>query len=179
MVNDTSVEVSSCVFINLKLIADCEFLGFCSGAVEFTALLRCVAASLSDLWLVFWDNVFVSSSRVEYSWTYQPLKVRCIAQWCSTTSQKNADLFAVSFSVLCILFDPSYGTLALCMMFSAFIYVYGSLLSQNFLTFAVSQYIEVSVSGYEIWSNFYYFYPQYLGFNRLNGPYPKISKSRP
>jgi len=36
------------------------------------------------------------------------------------------------------------------MMFSAFIYVYGSLLSQNFLTFAVSQYIEVSVSGYEI-----------------------------
>jgi hypothetical protein len=49
MVNDISIEVSSCVFINLKLIADCEFLGFCSSAVEVTALLRCVAASLGDL----------------------------------------------------------------------------------------------------------------------------------
>jgi hypothetical protein len=162
MVNDTSIQDSPCVFINLKLIAVCEFLGFCSSAVEVTVLLRCVAASLGDLWLVFWDSVFVSSSRVEYSWTFQPLKVRCIAQWCSTKSKKNA----VSFSLLCILFDPSYGTLALCMTFSAFVNVYGSLLSQNFLTFSVSQFIEVSVSGYEIWFKFYYFYPQCLGLSR-------------
>jgi hypothetical protein len=160
------IQDSPCVFTNLKVIAGCEFLGLCSSAIEVTVLLRCVAALLGDLWLVFWDNVFVSSSRIEYSWTFQSLKVRCIAQWCSTTSKKNADLFAISFSMLCILFDPSYWTLAVCMTFPAFINVYGSLLSQNFLTFAVSQYIEVSVSGYEIWFKFYYFYPQCLGLNR-------------
>jgi hypothetical protein len=54
------------------------------------------------------------------------------------------------FSLLCILFDPSYGILAVCMTFSAFINVCGSLLSKNFLTFAVSQDIDVSISGYEI-----------------------------
>jgi len=49
MVNDTSIQDSPCVFINLKLFAGCEFLGFCSSAVEVTVLLRCVAASLGDL----------------------------------------------------------------------------------------------------------------------------------
>lgn len=68
------------------------------------------------------------------------------------------------FSLLCILFDPSYGILAICMTFSAFIKIYGSL-SQNFLTFAVSQYIDVSISGYEIWFKFYYFCPQCLGLS--------------
>jgi hypothetical protein len=63
---------------------------------------------------------------------------------------KNADLFAVSFSLLCITFDSSYDILALCMTFGAFINVYGSLLSQNFLTFALSQYVELSISGCEI-----------------------------
>jgi len=133
MVNDTSIQESPCVFVNLKLIAGCEFLGLCSSAVEVTVLLRCVAASLGDLWLVFWDSVFVSSSRVEYSWRFRPLKVRCIAQWFSTTSKKSADLFAVSFSMLCALFDPSYGTLALCVTFSAFINVYGSFVITEFL----------------------------------------------
>jgi len=97
--------------------------------------------------------VFVSSSRVEYSWTFQPLKVRCILPSDATQKKKKKkkkDLFAVSFSLLCILFDPSYGILAVCMTFGAFINVYGSLLSQNFLTFAVSQYIELSISGCEI-----------------------------
>jgi hypothetical protein len=40
------------------------------------------------------------------------------------------------------------------------------LLSKNFLTFAVSQDIDVSISGYEIWLKFYYFYPQCLGLSR-------------
>jgi len=49
MLNDTSVQDSTFVFINLKLFAGCEFLGFCSSAVEVTVLLRCVVASLGDL----------------------------------------------------------------------------------------------------------------------------------
>jgi len=49
MMNDTSIQDSPSVFIHLKFIASCEFLGFCSSAVEVTVLLRCVAASLGDL----------------------------------------------------------------------------------------------------------------------------------
>jgi hypothetical protein len=45
----------------------CEFLNFCSDAVEFSVLVGCGNMSMSDWHPVFQDTVVVSSSRVEMS----------------------------------------------------------------------------------------------------------------
>lgn len=50
----------------------CEILDFCSGVVEINILLGCGTLSLGEWWLIFWNNIMVSTSRLKKSRTSQP-----------------------------------------------------------------------------------------------------------